>query len=152
MLMDAGQMQQVFLNLLINAGEAMPSGGSLTIITRSAPPGRRRRRRRRDDRRSAPAEGQVAGEADKVQIVFRDTGTGIPPENLSKIFDPFFTSKDVGHGTGLGLAVSYGIIEQHGGTIDVESTLGAGTTFTILLPVAGGRMPATRRVNRRKRK
>jgi two-component system NtrC family sensor kinase len=109
-LMDAGQMQQVFLNLLVNAGEAMASGGQLTVTTRT--------------------------DAEKVQIIVSDTGTGIPPEDLTKIFDPFFTSKEVGKGTGLGLAVSYGIIEQHGGTIDVESTVAEGTTFTITLSMS----------------
>jgi two-component system NtrC family sensor kinase len=106
-LMDAGQMQQVFLNLLVNAGEAMPSGGQLTITTHT--------------------------DAGNVRIIVSDTGTGIPSEDLTRIFDPFFTSKEVGKGTGLGLAVTYGIIEQHGGSIDVASTVGEGTTFTITL-------------------
>jgi two-component system NtrC family sensor kinase len=110
-LMDAGQMQQVFLNLLVNAGEAMPSGGRVTIKTRIGD--------------------------DEVRMVVSDTGTGIPPEDIPKIFDPFFTSKEVGKGTGLGLAVSYGIIERHGGTIDVESTLERGTSFTITLSACG---------------
>jgi Signal transduction histidine kinase len=65
----------------------------------------------------------------------RDTGIGIPPENLTKIFDPFFTTKDVGRGTGLGLAVCYGILSEHGGRLDVRSSPGTGTTFTIGLPV-----------------
>lgn len=120
-LMDAGQMQQVFLNLLVNAGEAMPTGGHLTIQTRATT--------------SAALSPSAAGDA--VQIVLSDTGVGIAPEHLDKIFDPFFTSKDVGQGTGLGLAVSYGIIERHGGTITVESTPGEGTTFTITLPTGG---------------
>ncbi|MBC8870838.1 MAG: HAMP domain-containing protein [Planctomycetes bacterium] len=118
-MMDAGQMQQVFLNLLVNAGEAMSDGGRLVIQTR----------------RPASSVGDATS-AD-VQIVFRDMGVGIPPENIDKIFDPFFTSKDVGQGTGLGLAVTYGIIERHGGTIGVESEPGKGTTFTITLPVCG---------------
>ena len=67
--------------------------------------------------------------------MFRDTGVGIPPENIRKIFDPFFTSKDVGQGTGLGLAVTHGIIEAHGGSITVDSTPGEGATFTITLPL-----------------
>jgi signal transduction histidine kinase len=75
---------------------------------------------------------------DRVEIVFRDSGVGIAPDKIHKIFDPFFTSKDVGQGTGLGLAVSYGIVERHGGSIEVDSTLGEGATFTITLPVAGG--------------
>jgi signal transduction histidine kinase len=69
-----------------------------------------------------------------VQVI--DTGIGIPPENMTKIFDPFFTTKDVGRGTGLGLAVCYGILSDHGGRLDVRSSVGAGTTFTITLPVA----------------
>jgi len=121
-LMDTSQMQQVFLNLLVNAGEAMPDGGRLTIRTRATVSAARAESKARQ---AAP---------DQVEIVLRDTGTGIPPENIDKIFDPFFTSKDVGQGTGLGLAVSYGIIEQHGGTLDVESTLGEGAAFTIKLP------------------
>ena len=117
-LMDAGQIQQVFLNLLVNAGEAMPTRGRVTIETRAH-------------------SGAAGAEPDKVQIVFRDTGVGIPPESIDKIFDPFFTSKEVGHGTGLGLAVSYGIIPRHGGSVGVQSAPGEGTTFTINLPVAG---------------
>jgi two-component system NtrC family sensor kinase len=124
LLINAGQMQQVFLNLLVNAGEAMPGGGQLTIQTRFCP-----------RPAGSPPGAKTAG--DEVRIIFRDTGVGIAPENLAKIFDPFFTTKDVGKGTGLGLAVSYGIIEHHGGTIGVESAPGKGTTFTITLPVAG---------------
>jgi two-component system NtrC family sensor kinase len=113
--MDAGQMQQVFVNLLINAGEAMPDGGRLTISTTKLG-------------RAAPSE------PDKVRILVRDTGVGIPDEYMAKIFDPFFTSKEVGQGIGLGLAVSYGIIERHSGTIEVASEPGQGTLFAITLP------------------
>jgi signal transduction histidine kinase len=67
-------------------------------------------------------------------VEFADTGEGIPEENITRIFDPFFTTKDVGKGTGLGLATSYGIVEEHGGKIDVKSKVGEGTTFTIELP------------------
>jgi signal transduction histidine kinase len=105
---DATQIEQVLINLFTNAVQAMPNGGSLQIIL-----GR--------------AEGAVA-------IAVQDTGTGIPPENLSRIFDPFFTTKPESEGTGLGLSVSFGIISQHGGRIDVESKVGFGTTFTVLLP------------------
>ncbi|MCK4727324.1 MAG: HAMP domain-containing histidine kinase, partial [Desulfobacterales bacterium] len=70
-----------------------------------------------------------------VEIRISDTGKGIPEENLSKIFDPFFTTKEVGKGTGLGLNVAYNIIKKHNGTIDVESTMGKGTMFTIRIPV-----------------
>ncbi len=116
-LMDIGQMQQVVLNLLVNASEAMPEGGVLTVATRWLT--------------------QPGGDADSIQMTFRDTGIGIPAENISRVFDPFFTSKDVGKGTGLGLAVSYGIIERHGGTIVADSTLGEGSVFTITLPLNG---------------
>ncbi|MBM4062442.1 MAG: HAMP domain-containing protein [Planctomycetes bacterium] len=108
-LCDQNQMEQVFLNLLINAAEAMPEGGRIEVRAAAAPNGR-------------------------VVVSFADTGVGIPKEHLTKIFDPFFTSKPIGKGTGLGLSVSYGIVRRHGGTISVQSTVGAGTTFTIDLP------------------
>jgi two-component system NtrC family sensor kinase len=110
-LADRNQLQQVFINLFLNAVEAMPDGGRLLITTL---PG--------DDYRS-------------VIIKIADTGSGIPAENIDKIFDPFFTTKEVGKGTGLGLAVTYGIIQKHGGQIAVESEPGRGTAFTIKLPV-----------------
>lgn len=119
---DPGQMQQVFVNLLVNAGEAMPEGGRLLVKTRKI-----------FGNSSAPTS--VGGDA--VQIIVSDTGIGIPPENLRKIFDPFFTSKDVGQGTGLGLAVTHGIVEGHGGSIAVDSTPGQGTTFTVTIPADG---------------
>ncbi len=105
---DANQLQQVLLNLFLNAAAAMASGGILRVTT--------------------------FADAGDVVIVVADSGCGIPPENLDKIFDPFFTTKPVGQGTGLGLSVSYGIIEQHGGGIEAESEWGAGSTFTIRLP------------------
>lgn len=107
---DGNQMEQVFLNLLINAAEAMPDGGGIEVRATPTPEGR-------------------------LVLQFVDTGTGIPPDIVGKIFDPFFTSKPVGKGTGLGLSVSYGIIRRHGGTITVQSTVGKGSTFTIDLPV-----------------
>jgi two-component system NtrC family sensor kinase len=70
-----------------------------------------------------------------VEVAVKDTGCGIPKANLQRIFDPFFTSKEVGKGTGLGLSVSYGIIKSHGGAIKVESTVGSGTTFRVYLPI-----------------
>jgi two-component system NtrC family sensor kinase len=109
--MDPAQMQQVFMNLIINAAEAMGGAGRLTVATR------------------LDVERRV------VQASFRDTGHGISEENMGRIFDPFFTTKEVGHGTGLGLAISFGIVKEHGGTIAVESEEGAGTAFTIELPV-----------------
>jgi signal transduction histidine kinase len=101
-------LQQVFLNLFLNAIQAMPEGGTISV-------------------RARPTEGGT------VQIDVIDTGVGIPEEHLSSIFDPFFTSKEVGTGTGLGLTVSHGIIEKHGGRIDVRSQVGSGTTFSVHL-------------------
>jgi PAS domain S-box-containing protein len=106
---DANAIGQVLLNLLTNARRAMPDGGEITIETAYDPPAR------------------------SVRLVVRDTGTGITPEVLPKIFDPFFTTKP--DGTGLGLSVSHGIIHDHQGSVDVESQVGKGTTFTVTLPV-----------------
>ena len=78
----------------------------------------------------------MIGRLNHVAIAVRDTGTGMAPEVVAKSFDPFFTTKDVGKGTGLGLAVCYGILSDHGGRLDVRSSVGVGTTFTITLPVA----------------
>jgi two-component system NtrC family sensor kinase len=108
---NAGQLKQVFMNIIVNAAEAMNGSGTLTIATSVVP-----------SRKS-------------ISVEFTDTGEGIPEENLTRIFDPFFTTKDVGKGTGLGLATSYGIIESHGGKIAVKSKVGQGSTFTIELPV-----------------
>jgi two-component system, NtrC family, sensor kinase len=104
------KLQQVFLNLLLNARDAMPKGGWLTVVTR-------------EDGNSAFIE--VA-----------DTGSGIPVEQLSRIYDPFFTTKDIGKGTGLGLSITYGIVQEHGGTISCDSALGQGTRFSLTLPLA----------------
>lgn len=109
-LLDANQIQQVFMNVLLNAADAMPAGGTLTITSTMAP------------------------EDSFVQVRFADTGSGISEKNLHRIFDPFFTTKADKKGTGLGLAVSYGIIERHRGHIEVQSQEGKGTTFTIKLP------------------
>jgi signal transduction histidine kinase len=109
---DANAIGQVLLNLLTNARRAMPdAGGEITIETGYDP------------------------EARSVRLVVRDTGTGIAPEILLKIFDPFFTTKP--DGTGLGLSVSHGIIHDHQGSVDVESQVGKGTTFTVTLPLDG---------------
>ncbi len=110
-LLDPSQMQQVFMNILLNAADAMPAGGSLTISTALAP-------------------GDLF-----LQVNFVDTGCGIPKEIIHRIFDPFFTTKTNRKGTGLGLAVSYGIVERHRGRIEVQSEEGKGTTFTIQLPL-----------------
>ena len=107
---DQSQLQQVFMNVILNAADAMNGKGRLTLATR-------------------------ANDQDEcIEISISDTGCGIPPENIDRIFDPFFTTKGVGHGTGLGLSVSYGIIQSHNGDISVSSDPGAGTTFTISLP------------------
>ncbi|MFQ5572563.1 MAG: sensor histidine kinase, partial [Rhodothermales bacterium] len=104
-----GQLNQVFMNLLVNAAQAIEEQGEIVI------------------------EAEVV-EADVV-IRISDTGKGIPPENLEKLFNPFFTTKAIGEGTGLGLSISYGIIQKHHGRIEVESEVGRGTTFTIYLPI-----------------
>jgi two-component system NtrC family sensor kinase len=113
--LDRTQMQSVLLNLLINALDATDKGDSITVTTAVAAP-------RHDE--------TLLG----VTIRVKDTGSGIPPENLDKLFEPFFTTKEVGKGTGLGLSVSYGVVQRHGGTIWVDSEVGRGTTFTVWLP------------------
>jgi PAS domain S-box-containing protein len=110
---DATQLQQAFTNILVNAAEAISGAGLITV------------RSWHDSARGAAA------------VSFKDTGCGIAPENLERLFEPFFTTKKEGHGTGLGLAIVYGIMERHGGTVEVESRPGAGTTFTVRLPAKG---------------
>ena len=110
---DPQRIQQVLINLIMNAVHAMENGGVLHIVGCL----------------------QNGGRAFCFQV--RDTGTGIPEENLKKIFDPFFTTKDIGVGTGLGLSTSHGIVEKHGGKIEVTSEAGKGTTFSVVLPVTG---------------
>jgi len=105
---DRDQLKQVFLNLMLNSIEAMPTGGTLSFT-------------------SAPRNGDVV-----VRIV--DNGCGIKEEHLDRIIDPFFTTKPVGQGTGLGLSVSYGIIQQHGGSLEIESEENVGTTVQVVLP------------------
>ena len=119
---DTNQIEQVLLNLLVNAGQAMPGGGAISITTSSVV-------LEEDDARNY---GIPFG--NYVRITLSDTGEGMDRETMQKIFDPFFTTKAIGHGTGLGLAMVYGIILNHSGAISVESELNKGTTFTILLP------------------
>ncbi len=107
---NAGKLQQVFLNLFLNARDAMPDGGTLRIRT--------------------------DGADSMLRIWIEDTGVGILGDNIKKIYDPFFTTKDVGKGTGMGLAVSYGIVQEHGGSIGAESVPGQGTTFRLELPLS----------------
>jgi signal transduction histidine kinase len=122
---DANQLEQALLNIVINAWHAMPGGGRLTLRTRAVPAGERHHRVGR------PATSGV-------EAIIADTGTGIAPEHMLRIFDPFFSTKGVGKGTGLGLAISRRIVEDHHGSIDVASEVGQGTTFTIWLPAGGG--------------
>jgi signal transduction histidine kinase len=103
------QLKQVFMNLLVNAAQAIAQRGTITIRTEHA--------------------------CEHVRISIADTGRGIAPDHLKRIFEPFFTTKPIGVGTGLGLSVSYGIIQKHGGTIEVASDVGKGTTFTVCLPM-----------------
>jgi signal transduction histidine kinase len=105
---NSGKLQQVFLNLLINARDAMPEGGVLRLRSRA--------------------------EAGFAVIEVADTGQGIPPEHLARIYDPFFTTKGPKKGTGLGLSISYGIVHEHEGVIEVDSTVGGGTRFRLEFP------------------
>ena len=120
---DPGQFGQVITNLSVNARDAMPEGGTLTISTRNVPASE-----------VASLGLREVPEKDFVLVEVADTGTGIPPEVLDKIFEPFFTTKDVGKGTGLGLAMVYGIVTQSGGYLHAVSEVGKGTRFIILLP------------------
>jgi len=120
---DPGQLQQVLMNLAINARDAMPRGGAIDISTRTA-------------WRDAGAPGSFPPAAGRyARLTIADTGTGIPPEVLPLIFEPFYTTKPEGLGTGLGLAMAYGIVKQSEGDITVESTGGAGARFHVDLPV-----------------
>ena len=107
---NTGELEQVFINLIINAQNAMPKGGRLKVSVQEV--------------------------GNTIEVRFADTGVGIAPELLERIFAPFFTTRSDEGGTGLGLAVSYGIIERHQGEITVESTVGEGTTFILRLPIA----------------
>ena len=109
---DSNQMKQVFLNLVHNAVQAMPTGGSLHIATEMRP---------RDGKEWAV-------------VAIRDSGIGISPKDVDRIFEPFYTTRGTYGGTGLGLSVTYGIVTDHGGTIEVESHPGEGSTFTVWLP------------------
>ena len=105
---NTGKLQQVFVNLFLNARDAMPSGGEIAVHT--------------------------GMNESMVTVEISDTGMGISEENIRRIFDPFFTTKSIGKGTGLGLAVTYGIIQEHGGGIFVDSSSGKGTHFKVKLP------------------
>jgi PAS domain S-box-containing protein len=110
------KLQQVFLNLFLNAKDAMPKGGWLSVSTRV--------------------------DGGRVVADVADTGSGIPSEYLARIYDPFFTTKAIGQGTGLGLSITYGIVREHGGSIDCDSSMGQGTRFTLALPAVAAERPA----------
>jgi two-component system NtrC family sensor kinase len=118
-LADFDQVQQALMNIMLNAAQAMPDGGELTITTSVA--------------KGVKIDNAVR---DAVRIDIRDTGIGIPHENLGRLFTPFFTTKEKGKGVGLGLSVVHGIIERHHGRIEIQSDLGAGTTFSVYLGIA----------------
>ena len=115
---DMANLSKVFIILVLNARDAMPKGGVLTISTKIC-----------NKKEILPEKSGC------IEIMFQDTGCGISKENIRKIFDPFFTTKEAGAGTGLGLALSYGIIRDHGGIINVESEVDKGTEFAVYLPI-----------------
>jgi len=117
---DASQIEQVLANMCMNGIQAMPNGGRLRVSVGA--------------RRTRSPQGRAAGEADYLCLSIADEGTGIPRENLERIFAPFFSTKRSGEGTGLGLAVAHGIVTEHGGWIEVESDVGKGSRFSIFLP------------------
>ena len=110
---DENKLEQIFINLVVNAGQSMDGSGTLAL------------------------RSEFLSETDQVRIQCEDTGCGIEAEDLDKIFDPLFTTKAKGKGTGLGLSICHGIVEQHGGTITVDSTRGIGSIFNVILPVGG---------------
>ncbi len=124
---DSSMMEQIILNLSVNSRDAMPRGGELTIRVDV---------REIDEKYASQNVDAHAGKF--VCISHTDTGLGIPPENLARIYEPFFTTKELGKGTGLGLATVFGIVKQHKGWIEVKSDLGHGTTFNIFIPAASG--------------
>jgi PAS domain S-box-containing protein len=120
---DPGQLGQTVINLAVNARDALPNGGEVTIRTERAEPG------------ALPIEDETAPSQGYVRLVVSDTGVGMPPDVKARIFEPFFTTKGVGRGTGLGLAVVHGFVKQSRGHAEVESAEGKGTTFSISLPL-----------------
>jgi len=129
---DENLIEQVVMNMLVNAQHAIETVGKITVRTRLC-----------ENYQRPGGAGQPGA---MVEITIRDTGCGIPPDNLQRIFDPFFTTKGVGKGTGLGLSVSHGTIEAHGGAIEVESQVGEGTEFRVYLPLGAGQTDVERTV------
>ena len=119
---DQAQLQQALINVVVNGMQAMPNGGDIVVGL---------------ERREMTASNEMNNGHGKscAAISVTDQGAGIPPENMATIFDPFFTTKEVGAGTGLGLSITHGIVTEHQGKIEVESTVGKGTAITILLPL-----------------
>ena len=122
---DPGQIEQVLINLVVNARDAMEAGGRLTVETSTLVLGQ-----------DAGARHPELSPGRYAVLRVADTGCGTPPNVQARIFEPFFTTKGVGKGTGLGLSVVHGVVKQAGGSVEVESTVGTGTTFTVLLPAA----------------
>jgi two-component system, cell cycle sensor histidine kinase and response regulator CckA len=131
---DPGQIDQVLINLAVNARDAMPTGGRLSFSTRTAPP---------DPEAVAAGLEDTTGTLVVLRVV--DSGCGMESETVARVFDPFFTTKEHGKGTGLGLSIVHGIVSQLGGHIDVESTVGKGTAFTIRLPAVEGELDSAAR-------
>jgi signal transduction histidine kinase/CheY-like chemotaxis protein len=131
---DAGRIEQAIVNLAVNARDAMPSGGVITITLD-------------DDDVAAPLRASTAQSPVPagrwIRLSVSDTGIGMPPDVLRRVFEPFFTTKPAGSGTGLGLSMVYGTVQNHGGHVHVDSTLGVGTTVTIWLPEAVNEQPAS---------
>jgi two-component system cell cycle sensor histidine kinase/response regulator CckA len=139
-LADPGQIEQVLVNLVVNARDAMPQGGRILVATEN-----------RELRADSPLRGNGVRPGSYVALCVRDTGVGIDPAHHARVFEPFFTTKEPGKGTGLGLSTVYGIIQQSGGHVTVESAPGEGATFTVLLPRHLGGEPATAsKVDRRR--
>jgi len=122
---DEGQLQQVLTNVVLNAIQAGRPGNHVEIAVKAVPPGA-----------APPGPGGERVEGRAVVVTVTDDGPGMPEEVRRRVFEPFFTTKDVGKGTGLGLAVSHGIVREHGGYIDVASEVGSGSTFSVILPAA----------------
>ncbi|RYY35897.1 MAG: PAS domain-containing protein, partial [Sphingomonadales bacterium] len=132
---DPVQAEMALLNILINARDAMPDGGTITIAT--------------ENRALGPGSGPPGTQpGDYVALTVRDTGTGIPQDLIGKVFEPFFTTKEVGKGTGLGLSMVYGFMKQSGGGVAIESREGEGTAVTLLFPRAQGEEPQRQEARR----